>query len=139
MSAREAHSTPWPYWSLATVLIAFGAVAIFSIGLPFLALGLVLIAVAPFRHEPRRFWPPVVAVIAFFAAWWTLSPVWCSARAFAPNAMECESGIGIEYDGNPMWIGPVAGLAAGLLFAAGTYAALRRSGVRSRRAASRDS
>ena len=136
MSTSEARrSTPWAYWALAIVLVAFGAVAIFSIGLPFLALGLTLIAVAPLRHAPSRFWPLVVAVIAFFAAWWVLGPVACVAET-TPSGGErrwCESLVGVTYAGSPTWIGPTFGVVGASLAYVGLHLALRPPRTRASR------
>lgn len=140
MSAEQASARPvrWPYWTLAIALIAFGAIGIFSIGLPFLALGLTLVAVAPLRRTAALFWPPIAAVIAFFAAWWLLGPVECISEVRAtvvergaeapPPASEnvtCESLVGISYDGEPFWLGPTAGVAAGALAYVALFLRLR--------------
>jgi hypothetical protein len=54
-SGRERRASAVPYWALAIALIGFGVVAIFSIGLPFLALGLALVVLAPVRTARRCF------------------------------------------------------------------------------------
>ena len=123
------------YWVLVVVLIAFGAVGIFSVGLPFLVLGFVLGAIHPLRREPALFWTPVVAVVAFFAGWWLLGPVGCSAES-TPNGraerVSCESLAGVTYDGEPFWIGPTVGAVAAAVLGGATYVGLarRRSGAR---------
>lgn len=124
MRRGDAGPLSWLYWALVVALVGFGAIGIFGIGLPFLVVGFVLAAIHPLRRQPRLFWPPLLAVIAFFAGWWLLGPVSCHASNAAP--VECQSLIGITYSGDPVWIGPVVGLAAGAIVYVGTYAGLRR-------------
>jgi hypothetical protein len=56
------------YWGLAGILVIFGFVAIFSIGMPFLMLGIALIVLGRWRDQARIFWPPVLGVLSSLAS-----------------------------------------------------------------------
>ena len=97
-------------------------------------LGVTLLALGPFRHRPPVFWPPLLAVIAFNLAYWTIVPFSCvasfSAEAEASSVV-CTSLLGIPYEGagnyNPPLL-PALGIAfvlAALVFSI-TFIALRR-------------
>ena len=45
------------YWIAAVTLVVLGFLGAFSIGGPFLMLGVAMLALGPFRHRPRIFWP----------------------------------------------------------------------------------
>jgi hypothetical protein len=49
------------YRVLACALMLFGVVDLLAIGLPFLVLGLTLLPVGRFRHQPRVFRPALAA------------------------------------------------------------------------------
>jgi hypothetical protein len=61
--------------------MTFGVLGIFSIGLPFLALGFTLAVLSGARRLPHIFWPPIVGVILFFAAYVLLAPLGCRSTA----------------------------------------------------------
>jgi hypothetical protein len=98
------------YWFLTFVLIAFGIFAIASFGLPFLALGLVLLALAPKRRTPVVFWPVLTAVVLFLVTLVLMAPTSCQSvpqpvgedgTAKAPLTA-CESLAGIPYGGSSL-------------------------------------
>ena len=116
------------YWVLVFVLCVFGIVGIFSIGMPFLLLGLTLAVVAPWRRQPEVLWPAVTAVVAFVAGFILVAPLGCStspSSASSPSAASsdlptqtttCTNVLGIDYSGpglyNPsQWPALLAGLA----------------------------
>ena len=66
------------YWILTLCLVTFGFLGALSIGRPFLVVGIALLILAPFRKRPRLFWPPLAAVVAYNAAWWTVVPMQCT-------------------------------------------------------------
>jgi hypothetical protein len=72
-------SHPVAYWTLVAMLLAFGMLAIFSIGAPFLLLGLTLAVVAPWRHRPTMLWPAVAAWIGFVLGLLLALPWSCSS------------------------------------------------------------
>jgi hypothetical protein len=69
------------YSVVAGLLIAFGVVGILSIGLPFLIVGVLLLALAPYRHRPEVFWPPLVAVVVWTTMDLVIAPWGCSQSA----------------------------------------------------------
>jgi hypothetical protein len=69
------------YWLAALVLIGFGFVAGFSIGAPFLLVGLALLVLGPFRGRPRLFWPGLLAVIGFVLGVAFVIPLSCEATS----------------------------------------------------------
>lgn len=122
------------YWVLALALVGFGILAIFSVGMPFLALGLALLGLAPFRRRPVVFWPILSAVISFFVGYVLVAPLGCTTRleaveelggagtgARSPGAIHipaegttCTNLLGINYSGPgvynpPLWPAVVAG------------------------------
>jgi peptidoglycan/LPS O-acetylase OafA/YrhL len=92
------------YWLLVAVLTIFGALTGFTIGIPFLLLGIVLAVLAPYRHRRRVFWPPVIAVPAFVLGFVLVAPLGCTATGTAPGEPAarhtvCSNAIGIDYSG----------------------------------------
>ena len=69
------------YWIAALLLVAFGFVTGFSIGPPFLVVGLALLVLGPVRRWPRLFWPPLVGVVAFILGVVLFVPLSCTATA----------------------------------------------------------
>jgi len=111
------------YWVLVAVLVVFGLVTGFSIGLPFFLLGVILAALAPFRHRPAVFWPVVVGFIGLVGGYLLTAPLDCSSTATLSTSgtstasTTCTSVLG-RYAGGPQygpsWIPAVlVGLAAG--------------------------
>ncbi len=109
------------YWITSLVLIVFGFLGSFSIGQPFLLVGLAMLVLGVFRSRPLVFWPPMLAVIAYNIVYWAVAPFSCSASETVGGTSHtvCSSLIGLRFEGegsyNPSLI-PAA--LAGLLFAA---------------------
>jgi hypothetical protein len=117
------------YWVLVLLLISLGIVAIFSIGLPFFVLGLVLAALWPVRHKRAVFYPTVLGLAAFFVVGFLLIPLGCRTAAVEagsePGPVVCDSALGIEYAGRlpyraPQWPAFLGGLVGGALVAVAT-------------------
>jgi hypothetical protein len=90
------------YWITSLGLIAFGFVGMFSIGGPFVILGLAMLVLGPLRRRPVLFRPLLAAVIAANLGYWAAAPLWCSAASQAGGAEAstgtgCSSLIGIRY------------------------------------------
>ncbi len=107
------------YWLLAAALVIFGYVAIFSVGAPFLVLGIALLVLGPWRDRPQTFWPPLVAVVLFFVGYIVVAPVTCTAtaqsRTDSPGVTVCSNLLGLDYSGTgvynpPVWPALLAGL-----------------------------
>ena len=69
------------YWILSVGLIVFGFLAAFSIGMPFLMVGGVMLVLGQVRHRAVLFWPPLAAVIAFNVGYWATAPLNCNATS----------------------------------------------------------
>ena len=68
---------------LVVALLIFGVASGFSIGAPFILLGLTLICVAPLRGRPTRFWPPIAGVVGLVAGYVLTAPYSCSSTGTA--------------------------------------------------------
>ncbi len=117
------------YWITSLALVVFGFLTGFSIGQPFLLVGLALIVLGPFRRRPRIFWPALLAVIALDIGYWAVVPFSCTASAGvgadattaevgAGATTVCSSLIGLRYSGEGIYDpSRLPALAAGLLLA----------------------
>ena len=124
------------YWVLVVVLVMFGVLTGFSIGLPFLLLGVVLAILAPYRHRPSLFWPPVLAVLALVTGFVLVAPLGCTATATSrglgtTNHTVCTNAVGIDYSGdgiyNPSLLPALlVGVAAAVIVATVARMVLRR-------------
>jgi hypothetical protein len=134
-SMRRASSIV--YWSAGVVLVAFGAIAIFSIGAPFLLTGVAMLAVGPRRHDRAVLWPALLGVWGFVIAYVLVAPLSCAGTS-VPAAQgtpvvertSCTNVLGIDYSGAgpynpPLLPALLAGLAVGSLVAIATRRALR--------------
>lgn len=68
------------YWITSLILIAFGFLAMFSIGRPFLLVGLALLILGPVRGRPAWFWPPLASVVAWNVVFLAVVPWTCTTR-----------------------------------------------------------
>ena len=66
------------YWVIVIVLLAFGFLAIFSIGMYFVVLGLALIVLSPFRFRPSVVRPSLALVMGFIIGYALIAPWSCS-------------------------------------------------------------
>jgi hypothetical protein len=119
------------YWIVAVALIVFGFITGFSIGQPFLVVGLVMLGLGPVRTRPLAFWPPMLGVIAFNVAYVAIAPFSCTSGFLLDSngggtatATVCTSLIGLRYGGegvvNPsllpaIVVALVTGVAVGVL------------------------
>ena len=101
----EHRREPYPsrrYQLLVWVLVVFGFITGFSIGIPFLLLGLLLAALAPSRANLKVFWPMISAYGAFIGGLILVSPVRCSQTVSDLTSIgktACSSLVGIDYSG----------------------------------------
>jgi hypothetical protein len=94
------------YWALVVVLIAFGILAIFSIGAPFLLMGLMLAILSPWRDRRGVLWTGLAVVFGFVLGYVLVAPLTCS---FPPDVIikgagmepvvRCSNLLGIPYRG----------------------------------------
>lgn len=90
------------YWVAVGLLIAFGMVAIFSIGAPFFLLGIVLAVLAPWRREVRVIAPAIAGVLGLVAGYVLVAPLGCTATATSTGASftTCSNILGLDYSGS---------------------------------------
>lgn len=131
------------YWVIALVLIGFGFLAAFSIGTPFIVVGVALVVLGPVRRRSALFWPAFSAVIAGNVAYWAVVPAYCTATSEVTQAgatagattTVCSSLLGIVYPGvdtyapssGPATVAAVA--AAAIAFVAALVAVTIRAGT----------
>ena len=134
------------YAAVTILMIGFGVIAAWSIGLPFIMLGLVLLAIFPLWERPALYWAVVGLTVGILASYWLVTPAYCSIRAdfriegAGPGDRSsfrvCRSFVGIEYRGRDAartwW--PAALAAAGGGAIGGTAGALGGRAVKRRRA-----
>jgi hypothetical protein len=117
------------YYGLAMALTAFGLLGMFSIGLPFLLLGITLFALGPHRHRRAVFWPPTLGVLALTAGFVLTAPLGCTATATDVDQIgttKCTNLIGIDYSGRSPYRAPLLpALAIGVAAAGATMATAR--------------
>jgi hypothetical protein len=119
------------YWIAALLLVAFGFVTGFSIGPPFLLVGLVLLALGRLRRWPRLFWPPLVGVVALIIGVVVFAPLTCTATEDAGSLSQtvCTSILGPTWSGSGLYNPPPdafalafrVGLGAGVVDAIMTF------------------
>lgn len=90
------------YWALGIGLVIFGVLGGFSIGQPFLLIGITMLVLGRLRRRPMLFWPPLSAVIGHVVGYWTVVPLYCSATDVGggTSMTTCSSLIGITYSGS---------------------------------------
>jgi hypothetical protein len=124
------------YWITSLGLIAFGFVGMFSIGRPFLLVGLAMLVLGPVRRRPMIFWPPLLAVVAYNVGYWAVAPLYCTATEAVGglSTTVCSSVLGINYSGSGLY-NPSLDPAnmAGLLLAAVAFAVVLASIILKRR------
>lgn len=107
MEAAAPKRTNLRYWAIVLVLVAFGFLTIFSVGLYFWFVALALILMSPFRSRPRIFLPGIALFLGFLIGYMLIAP-WGCAQSFTSNPatgeetvspIVCTSPIGIEYSG----------------------------------------
>jgi hypothetical protein len=128
------------YWAGAALLMLFGFVAIFSLGMPFLLTGAAMMVLGPFRHRRDVLWPALGAVWSFVVAYIVVAPLGCTGTSVAvvPNighaaqvgrtTWACTNVLGIDYSGSGMSYDPplMPALLTGLVAGGVVGFALRR-------------
>jgi len=73
---------PFWYWLATAGILVFGFLGAASIGFPLFALALFLVLRGIAGRPRRQFWPPIVGIVLFFAAFWGVGylfgPLSCS-------------------------------------------------------------
>lgn len=100
------------YWITSLALIVFGFLGQFSIGQPFLVVGVAMLVLGPFRGHRLIFWPPLLAVIAYNVVYVVVAPFACQASSVmsSTSTTGCWSLIGMPGTGVYLMPATVAGL-----------------------------
>ncbi len=125
------------YWGLVLLLVVFGFITGFSIGIPFLLLGVALAGLSLLRSRPRFFWSGLALVVGFLVGYVLVAPFSCTVTAEfdLTTSLEtvspemCRSLVGIEYAGSPQTAGLTTG---GVLAVVGAAAGWIAGGRQSR-------
>lgn len=131
---RRNHAGGITYWALAVFLIGFGFLGIFSIGMPFLLLGITLAILSQRRHEPGVVAAGVAAIAGFTLGYVLAAPLSCTSSGDGSGSIShtvCSNILGINYSGvglyNPSLApGLLAGILVAVAFALGTRWIARR-------------
>lgn len=93
------------YWALSLGLIVFGFLTGFSIGQPFLLVGVAMLLLGAFRHRPLVFWPPMLAVIAYNITYWAMAPLGCTWTIAGEGVGQtvCTNLLGLPYGGEGIY------------------------------------
>ncbi len=138
----SAHPVRPAYVTAGVVLVGLGVLAIFTIGLPVLVAGLILLVdgfTNAHRRWPRVFWPIVVGIAVLFVGYVLVAPLSCTSEAVAREsghavgATSCTNLVGIDYSGGPgynppLWPALLAGVAGGAIAGAVTRLSLADGG-----------
>jgi hypothetical protein len=96
----------WAYWVGAIALILFGWIAIFSVGAPFLLLGLMLAVLFPWRGRRGVVATGAAVVLGFVVGYVLVAPLSCSGTSIATvggslsrGTVSCSNVLGIDYEG----------------------------------------
>ena len=114
----------WTYIILAVALVLFGVAGLFSIGVPFLLTGLVMLACFPWRRRRDVLWPSLASVWGFTVGYIIVAPLGCTtsgtgaAKELVIRASTTCKGVLFDYSGRPLYNPPLlpallVGLAAG--------------------------
>jgi MFS family permease len=124
---------PWhptgalPYWTLVVLLIAFGCLGIFSIGIPILLMGITLAILFPRRHTRGVIASGVVAIVGFTLGFILAAPLSCTTNetSIHPTSRTvCANILGINYSGTgahypSLFPALIVGIVVGLISAMG--------------------
>lgn len=123
-------------WGLVlggVLLMAFGFLAILSIGMPFFVVGCLLFVAGVtgvHRTNPGIFWPLINAIIVFFAVYVLVAPLGCTSSAIevlngdgssgGVATTRCSNLLGIDYSGGlsynpPLWPAALTALGAAMI------------------------
>lgn len=130
MSATERPEVRRGQVAIGVVLMAFGFLAILTIGMPFFVIGALLFVSGltdAQRRSPTVFWPLLASLPTFFLVYVLVAPLSCTSwaieeltsdgRAAADSGARCSNLIGIDYSGGtsynpPLWPAVLAAIAA---------------------------
>jgi len=93
------------YWAIVIALIVFGSLGIFSIGGPFLLLGIMLAVLAPWRTRRGVLATGMSVILGFVVGYVLVAPLGCTATSIyglgeADGTTICRNLLGIRYEGS---------------------------------------
>jgi hypothetical protein len=95
------------YWAIVVALILFGSLGIFSIGAPFLLLGVTLAVLSPWRTRRDVLATGMLVIVAFVVGYVLVAPLSCTATAISrlgeaqsEGTTICRNLLGIKYEGS---------------------------------------
>jgi hypothetical protein len=101
------------YWAIVVALILFGGVAIFSIGAPFLLLGIMLAVVFPWRARRGVVATGMAVILGLVVGYVLVAPFSCTGTSTAVSVMgeagwsggttTCSNLLGIRYEGSGIY------------------------------------
>ncbi len=135
---RRSHVGRIGYWLLVAVLIVFGTLTGFSIGLPFLLVGLTLGVLWPARRVTTLFWPVLAGEFGLIVSFVLVEPGSCTTSSSSASTLAhttCSNVIGLDYSWagvhNPSYLPSLlAGVGAGGAAALVTWIWLHRRPAR---------
>jgi hypothetical protein len=96
----------WVYWAIAVALILFGMIGIFSIGAPFLLLGIMLAVLSPWRTRRGVLATGIAVILGFIVGVVLIGPGGCTSTAVPVGGVQsvgittCSNLLGITYEGS---------------------------------------
>ncbi len=97
------------YWAIVVALILFGLIGIFSIGAPFLLLGIMLAVLSPWRTRRGVLVTGMAVILGFIVGVVLVGPGGCTARAVPAGGAHsigtttCSNLLGITYEGSGIY------------------------------------
>jgi hypothetical protein len=99
------------YWAMVVALILFGSLAIFSIGAPFVLLGIMLAVLFPWRTRRGVLATGMAVILGLVVGYVLVAPLSCiSGTTVAVRALElpartttCSNLLGISYEGSGIY------------------------------------
>lgn len=103
------------YAGLAVAFVLFGFAGLFSVGAPFLLMGLVMLLCFPWRHRRRILWPAIAGVWGFTVGYILVAPLGCTQTSYplltdaigtSPSTTIC-NGVLFDYSGGASYNAPL--------------------------------
>jgi hypothetical protein len=100
------------YWAIVVALILFGWLAIFSIGAPFLLLGITLAVLFPWRTRRGALATGMAVILGLVVGYVIVAPLSCTGTATAVSVLggaqsegstTCNNLLGITYQGSGIY------------------------------------
>jgi hypothetical protein len=125
-------SRTWPYIIVAVGLVLIGA-ALFSIGIPFVLTGLVMLLLLPWRRRREILWPSLASVWGLTLGYVLVAPLSCTSSVasagevlYSGGPVTTCNGLFFDYVGGRSYNPPLLpALLVGVMFAVAAGLAVR--------------